>query len=90
MPKLRSIEAFYAAILRYADGDGGCDAVTRGAGSGLSCGQRATEPALRENKYYALAGFWRHAISRGYATRSPLPSDEPKSPARDAAIYLFP
>ena len=36
----------------------------------------------RENKYYALAGFWRHAISRGHATRSPLPNSEPKSPPR--------
>jgi site-specific recombinase XerD len=36
----------------------------------------------RENKYYALAGFWRHAISRGDATRSPLPTSEPKSPPR--------
>ena len=45
---------------------------------------RATGPLTRhrENKYYALAGFWRHAISRGHATRSPLPYSEPKSPPR--------
>ena len=36
----------------------------------------------RENKYHALAGFWRYAISRGYATRSPLPDNEPRSPRR--------
>lgn len=36
----------------------------------------------RENKYYVLAGFWRYAISRGHATRSPLPNSEPKSPPR--------
>jgi integrase len=36
----------------------------------------------RENKYYALTGFWRYAISRGYATSSPLPDNEPRSPVR--------
>ena len=43
-----------------------------GAGSGFSGGQGPAKPA-RGNKHYALAGFWRHAISRGHATRSPLP-----------------
>jgi len=35
----------------------------------------------RENKYGALAGFYRYAISRGFVTRSPLPDNEPKPPA---------
>jgi integrase len=35
----------------------------------------------RENKYGALAGFYRYAISRGLVTCSPLPSNEPKPPA---------
>jgi integrase len=35
----------------------------------------------RENKYGALAGFYRYAISRGLVTRSPLPDNEPKPPA---------
>jgi site-specific recombinase XerD len=42
----------------------------------------------RENKYYALAGFWRHAISRGHASCSPLPNNEPKSPVR-APPYIY-
>jgi len=42
----------------------------------------------RENKYYALAGFWRHAISRGHASRSPLPDNEPRSPVR-APPYIY-
>ena len=44
----------------------------------------------RANKYGALAGFWRHAISRGYATRSPLPApeDEPRKP-RSAPPYVY-
>jgi site-specific recombinase XerD len=37
----------------------------------------------RAGKYGALAGFYRYAISRGYASRSPLPAadEEPKEPA---------
>src|SRR3954447_13168649 len=42
----------------------------------------------RENKYYALAGFWRHAISRGHAARSPMPDDAPRSPVR-APPYIY-
>lgn len=35
----------------------------------------------RENKYSALTGFYRYAISRGFVTCSPLPSNEPRPPA---------
>jgi site-specific recombinase XerD len=37
----------------------------------------------RAGKYGALAGFYRYAISRGYASRSPLPpaDEEPRQPA---------
>ena len=44
----------------------------------------------RANKYGALAGFWRYAISRGDATRSPLPAldDEPRKP-RSALPYVY-
>ena len=44
----------------------------------------------RANKYGALAGFFRHAISRGHATRSPLPApdSEPRKP-RSAPPYVF-
>jgi integrase len=59
----------------------------QGAGSGLSGGQGPADPASREQTY-ALAGFWRYAISRGYARRSPLPDDEPKSPLR-APPYIY-
>ena len=42
----------------------------------------------RENKYGALAGFYRYAISRGYASSSPLPDNEPKPPkSRPPYIY---
>ena len=74
-------------FLGHADGDAACDAVTTGqvlvflAGAGPLTRHR-------ENKYYALAGFWRHAISRGHATRSPLPDNEPRSPVR-APPYIY-
>jgi site-specific recombinase XerD len=44
----------------------------------------------RANKYGALAGFYRYAISRGYATRSPLPpaDEEPKKP-QSAPSYIY-
>lgn len=79
--KFTSSGGLLRRFLKYADGNVGCDEVTAAqvlaflAGSGLLT-------RLRENKYYALAGFWRHAISRGHATRSPLPSGEPKPPLR--------
>jgi site-specific recombinase XerD len=68
-------------FLRYADGDAECDAVSTAQVLAFLAGARQLT-RNRENKYYTLAGFWRHAISRGHATRSPLPNSEPKSPPR--------
>jgi site-specific recombinase XerD len=68
-------------FLGYADGDGTCDAVTTTQVLAFLAGKRSLS-RHRENKYYALAGFWRYAISRGHATRLPLPNSEPKSPPR--------
>ena len=75
-------------FLRYADGDAACDAVTTAQVLAFLAG-KGPLTRHRENKYYALAGFWRHAISRGHATRSPLPNNEPKSPRPDAAVHLL-
>ena len=66
-----------------------CDAVTEGdvrrflAGTGPLTRYRA-------NKYSALAGFWRYAVSRGHATRSPLPpaDEEPREPP-SAPPYIY-
>jgi site-specific recombinase XerD len=68
-------------FLGYADGDAVCDAVTPAQVLAFLAG-KGPPTRHRENKYYALAGFWRHAISRGHASRSPLPDNEPKSPVR--------
>lgn len=66
-------------FLRHADGDAGCDAVTSAQVLAFLAG---TGPVTRhrENKHYALAGFWRYAISRGYALSSPLPESERRPP----------
>ena len=74
---------------RHVGGDIGCDAVEEAdvlrflAGTGPLTRSRA-------NKYGALAGFYRYAISRGHAARSPLPApdDEPRQP-RSAPPYVF-
>lgn len=68
-------------FLGYADGDATCDAVTTTQVLAFLSG-KGPLARHRENKYYVLAGFWRFAISRGHATRSPLPNSEPKSPPR--------
>lgn len=68
-------------FLRYADGDAICDMVTTTEVLAFLAG-KGPLARHRENKYYALAGLWRHAISRGHATHSPLPNSEPKSPPR--------
>jgi site-specific recombinase XerD len=68
-------------FLGYADGDAISDAVTTTQVLAFLAG-KGPLTRYRENKYYALAGFWRYAISRGHATRSPLPNSEPKSPPR--------
>ena len=66
-------------FLQHADGDAGCDAVTCAQVQAFLAG---TGPVTRhrENKHYALAGFWRYAISRGHALSSPLPESERRPP----------
>jgi site-specific recombinase XerD len=63
-------------FLRHADAEDGCDAVTQAQVASFLAGPVTPH---RENKLYALTGFWQFAISRGYATSSPLPVREPRS-----------
>ena len=67
----------------------GCDAV--GEADVLSfLGGKGPLTRYRANKYGALAGFYRYAISRGYAAQSPLPApdDEPRQP-RSVPPYVY-
>ena len=74
-------------FLDHADGDAACDAVTTGQVLAYLAGE-GPPTRHRENKCYALAGFWRHAISRGHAARSPMPDEAPRSPLR-APPYIY-
>jgi site-specific recombinase XerD len=74
-------------FLGYADGDATCSAVTLAQVVAFLAG-KGPLTRHRENKYCALAGFWRHAITRGHASCSPLPDNEPKSPVR-APPYIY-
>ena len=70
------------------DGEIACDAVTRSQILAYLAGNGGRLTRYRENKYCALAGFYRYAISRGYASSSPLPDNEPKPPkSRPPYIY---
>ena len=77
-------------LLRFARGIGGqvdCDAVTRSQVLAYLAGNGPLT-RYRENKYGALAGFYRYAISRGHARSSPLPENEPRPPkSRPPYIY---
>lgn len=67
-------------FLKSVDGEAGCGAVTTAQIVNFLAG-KGPLTRNRENKYSALAGFYRYAISRGYVKRSPLPDNEPKPPA---------
>ena len=73
---------------RFA-GDVECDAIRQEDILGfLAASQPLT--SYRAKKYGALEGFYRYAISRGYATRSPLPprDEEPRRP-QPAPPYIY-
>jgi integrase len=84
--KFTTASSLLRRFLGHADGDDVCDAVTMG--QVLSYLAEGPATRLRQNKYYALAGFWRYAISRGHANRSPMPDDAPRSPVR-APPYIY-
>ncbi|MCY4393645.1 MAG: tyrosine-type recombinase/integrase [Rhodospirillaceae bacterium] len=77
---------------RFARGIGveiDCDAVTRSQVHDYLAGNGPLT-RYRENKYGALAGFYRYAISRGYASSSPLPlSDNEPKPPRSQPPYIY-
>lgn len=68
-------------FVKCVDGKTDCDGVTTQQVLRFLAGEGPLT-RLRENKYYALAGFYRYAISRGYASHSPLPDSDRKSLTR--------
>ena len=66
-----------------------CESVTAADVLGFLAG-KGPLTRTRTNRYGALKGFYRYAISRGLIARSPLPAreDEPRTP-RSAPPYVF-
>lgn len=81
-------QSFYLRhFLKGVDGGVGCDEITPEQVRAFIAGAGPLT-STRAHKYSALAGFYRYAISRGYATRRPLPDNEPKPP-RPAPPYVY-
>ena len=74
---------------RHVGGNIGCDAVPDADALSFLVG-KGPLTRYRANKYGALAGFYRYAISRGYASRSPLPArnEELREP-RSTPPYVY-
>ena len=85
--KFTSGASLLRGFLHHADGEAACDAINAAQVRTYLAGEGVSR-RHRENRYYALAGFWRHAISRGHASRSPIPADAPRSPVR-APPYIY-
>ncbi|MXW19486.1 MAG: tyrosine-type recombinase/integrase [Gammaproteobacteria bacterium] len=74
-------------FLKKVDGEMACDDVT----VEQVCSYLTGEGPLTQTrafKYTVLNTFWRYAISRGYASRSPLPDNEPRKP-RSPLPYVY-
>ena len=77
--QFKSGSALLHCFLKGIDREISCNAVTEAQVRAFLCG-KGPLTRYRANKYAALAGFYRYAISRGFANCSPLPDNEPKKP----------
>lgn len=76
-------------FVRMVGGDIHCDAVERSDVLDFLPGNGPLT-RTRRNRYHALNGFYRYAISRGHATRSPLPPPETEPRRPDPARpYIY-
>ena len=76
-------------FLKSVDGNVHCDAIATPQVRAFLAGKGPLTP-YRAKKYSTLAGFYRYAISRGFASCSPVPApeDEPKPPT-SAPRYVY-
>lgn len=66
-------------FVRHIGPETDCNAISRDQVLAFLNGQ-GPGTRHRDNKAYALSGFWRFAISRSYASSSPLPASERRPP----------
>ena len=85
--KSKTGAAILHLFLKGIDGGVGCETVSDAQVLAFLAG-KGPLTRHRENKYGALAGFYRYAISRGFVSRSPLPDNEPKPPP-SAPPYIY-
>ena len=74
-------------FLKCVDGSVGCDDISREQVRAFLAGDGPLTQT-RALKYSVLTGVYHYAISRGYATWSPLPGNEPRKP-RPASPYVY-
>ena len=77
--RFRTQSSVLRHFLKGLDDGISCDDVTPEQIRAFIAGKGPLTPT-RALKYSVLAVFYRHAISRGYATRWPLPDNEPSAP----------
>ena len=85
--KFVSAEDTLYRFLKGIDGDIDCDAVTGEQIRAFLAG-KGPLTRYREVKHGTLSAFYRFAVSRGYASTSPLPDNEPKPP-RSRPPYIY-
>ena len=85
--KFNTETVLFNLFMKNVDADSSCDDVTRDQVLSFLVGKRP-QTGYRAVKYAALSGFFRYAISRGYASNSPMPDNEPKR-IRPRPPYLF-
>ena len=87
--KFKTSAAVLQRFSKHVGGTMDCDAVATADVLGFLAGNGPLT-RYRANKYSALTGFYRYAISRGHATHShlPAPEDEPRTPP-SAPPYVY-
>lgn len=74
-------------FIRHVGGSLGCDDVSSAQVRSFLVG-KGSFTRYRANKYSVLKGFYVYAVSRGYATSSPLPDQQPNRPP-SAPPYIY-
>ena len=87
--KFHTQEVHLKGFVRKVGGDIHCDAVERSDVLDFLPGNGPLT-LTRSNRYHALNGFYRYAISRGHAARSPVPPPETEPRRPDPARpYIY-